>query len=74
MPIETPEYLTLSELCQWLKVKRATVYEWTHTGYIPHVKLGRLLRFERGTIAAWLAGRERAGRPTKIVPLRKLSS
>ena len=65
------EFLTLSELCEWLRVKPATVYDWTHTGFIPHLKLGRLLRFERGTIAAWLADRERTGRPTKTVPLKK---
>ena len=67
------EYLTLSELCAWLKVKPATVYDWTHSAFIPHVKLGRLLRFERAVILAWLADRERTGRPTKTVPLKKVS-
>ena len=74
MDSQMPQYLTLPELCEWLRVKPATVYEWTHTGFIPHLKLGRLLRFERGTIAAWLADQERAGRPTKMVPLKKISS
>lgn len=74
MRLETSEYLTLSELCQWLKVKPATVYDWTHTGFIPHLKLGRLLRFERAAIAAWLADQERGGRPTKIVPLKQFRS
>jgi excisionase family DNA binding protein len=72
--VVTPEYLNLPELCDWLKVKPATVYEWTHTHFIPHLKLGRLLRFDRAAIVAWLADRERAGRPTKIVPLKKFSS
>ncbi len=73
MQSDRPEYLTLTELCKWLKLKPATVYDWTHTGFIPHVKLGRLLRFERGRIAAWVADRERTGRPTKTVPLKKVS-
>ena len=74
MDSQMPQYLTLPELCEWLRVKPATVYDWTHTGFIPHLKLGRLLRFERGTIAAWLADREWAGRPTKMVPLKKIYS
>jgi len=68
------EYLTLSELCGWLKVKPATVYDWVHIGFIPHLKLGRLLRFERGRIAAWLEERRCAGRPTKKLPVRIVSS
>ena len=64
------EYLTLAELCAWLKVPRATVYDWVHKRCIPHVKLGRLLRFERAAIAGWLAERERAPRTRKSYILR----
>ena len=67
------EFLTLSELCEWLKVKPATVYDWVHIGFIPHVKLGRLLRFERAVITAWLAERQRPGRSTKKLPLKQVS-
>lgn len=74
MQPETPEYLTLIELCQWLKVSPATIYDWTHTGFVPHLKLGRLLRFERTAIAAWLEERRCAGRPTKKLPVRIVSS
>lgn len=70
-----PEFLTLEELCAWLKVKPATVYDWVHIGFIPHVKLGRLLRFEKAMIMSWLSERAQAGRASKkVVPLRKLSS
>ena len=69
-----PPYLTLDDLCTWLKVKPATVYDWVHTRYIPHVKLGRLLRFERAAIAAWVEERRCAGRPTKKIPLNIVSS
>ena len=61
----TSEYLTLAELCAWLKGPPATVYDWVHKRFIPHVKLGRLLRFERAAIATWLAERERASRTRK---------
>lgn len=65
-----PEYLTLEDLCTWLKVKPATVYDWVHTGFIPHLKLGRLLRFERVEIARWLDERRCTGRPTKKVSVQ----
>ena len=74
MDSQMPQYLTLTELCEWLRVKPATVYDWTHCGFIPHLKLGRLLRFERAAIMAWLADQERGGRATKIVPIRKSPS
>jgi len=69
---DAPEYLTLPELCAWLKVRRATVYDWVHVGFIPHVKLGRLLRFERQAILKWLDARARPGRPTKVITLKNL--
>lgn len=84
MPLETttqqapgsglPEFLTLDELCRWLKVKPATVYDWVHIGFIPYVKLGRCLRFERAEIAAWLEARRCAGRPTKKLSLKMFPS
>lgn len=58
-----PDYLTLDELCTWLKIKRATVYEWVRTGYIPYAKIGRLLRFDRAEIVAWVNDRRPANRP-----------
>jgi excisionase family DNA binding protein len=61
----TSEYLTLAELCAWLKVPPATVYDWVHKRYIPHVKLGRLLRFERVAIVRWMTERQRPLRGMK---------
>ena len=35
------------ELCDYLGIARSTLYEWTHTGFIPHYKLPKGVRFER---------------------------
>ena len=48
-------YLTLKELCEWLKVRPATVYRWIHIRYgIPVVRTGRLLRFPESQVQQWL--------------------
>lgn len=35
-----------------------TVYGWTSRREIPFIKLGRLLRFDREVIEAWLAAKK----------------
>lgn len=47
-------------------VKLSTVYQWTHLGYIPHVKLGRLIRFKRISIQRWLEQQEMGGRDKQL--------
>ena len=48
-------YLTVNELCDWLKVRPATVYRWIHIHYgIPVVRTGTLLRFPESKVQAWL--------------------
>lgn len=60
------DLLTVEDLCRWLKVPKATVYDWTHTGVIPHYKVGRLVRFNPHEIEAWLEARKIRGRSTRI--------
>jgi excisionase family DNA binding protein len=50
------EWLTTEELCSWLKVEREWVWDQCQRRKIPHVKLGRRLRFRRILIEAWLQG------------------
>lgn len=54
------------ELADELGVKLSTIYYWTHIGYIPTVKLGRLLRFRKSSVLEWLAKRESRGRIRRI--------
>ena len=48
------ELLTPEEVCQLLKVKRSYLYDLTHRNQIPHLKLGRHLRFRRRELESWL--------------------
>jgi excisionase family DNA binding protein len=56
--------LTPEQLAEWLSVKVSTVYQWTHTGYVPFVKVGRLVRFNQDDVERWLKKRSHKGRPS----------
>lgn len=47
--------LTPQQVADQLGVKLATIYCWTHLRKIPHVKLGRLLRFRESEIEQWIS-------------------
>ena len=48
------DLLTAVELTKMLSVKRATVYEWTRRGLIPHIKIANKTRYPVTAINAWL--------------------
>ena len=54
--------LTVHQVADWLQVKTRTIYQWVHVGYIPVIKLGSLVRFDPGSIIAWIKKREVPGR------------
>lgn len=54
--------LTVDEVAQWLQVKPRTIYQWVHEEYIPVIKLGVLVRFDPGSVMAWVRRREAPGR------------
>lgn len=51
--------LNPEQVSDMLKVKVSTIYQWTHQRFIPHVKLGRFVRFKEDEIEKWLAGNQR---------------
>lgn len=57
--------LTVQEISDLLGVKPSTVRKWVHLGFIPHVKLGRAVRFERKGIEEWVSEQTREGRPNQ---------
>ena len=61
--------LTIDDLAEWLQVKPRTIYQWVHEGYIPVIKLGALVRFDRASILEWVKKREAPGRAKKRVEL-----
>lgn len=48
------EIFDLNQLCDYLKVTKAWVYERTHLNEIPYIKLNGHLRFRRSKIDSWL--------------------
>jgi len=46
--------MDITELSKRLGIPRNTLYDWAAFGKIPHLKIGKLLRFEPEAIEKWL--------------------
>lgn len=55
-PIMTP-----AEVADLLRMRKSWVYNAARTGVLPHLRLGRAVRFRRSAIDAYLAGIESGG-------------
>jgi excisionase family DNA binding protein len=55
------DWLTIQEAAELLRVKVSWLYERTRTNSIPHVKLGKYLRFDREELIAWATEFKRDG-------------
>ena len=62
--MERKELLNTAQVAEWLNVKESTIRKWVHYGYVPHVKLGRCVRFQESEIEQWLRERAEKGRAT----------
>jgi excisionase family DNA binding protein len=58
------ELLDSKEVAEWLNMKESTIRKWTHYGFIPHIKIGRCVRFQERDIEKWLQERTVKGRAT----------
>jgi excisionase family DNA binding protein len=59
--------MTVNEIAEYLQVKPSTIYQWTHQGYIPHVKLGNRVRFRLSQIDVWIEKKAKNGRALRSV-------
>jgi len=59
--------LTPQEIADYLGVKQSTIYQWTHQGFIPHLKLGRFVRFRESQVRQWLEHKEEKGRKNRKI-------
>ena len=50
----TKEFLDIHDLSECLSIKRSTLYAKVKAGEIPHYKFGRLIRFKRNDVDAWM--------------------
>jgi len=64
--------LTKDEVAEMLGVKPSTIYQWTHEGFIPYVKIKNLVRFRQNDIDKWLEDMANNGRKTRGVRVRDL--
>ena len=64
--------LTPQEIADCLGVRPSTIYQWTYQGFIPHVKVGRLVRFREADVTQWLERRVSQGRVDRKVDVREL--
>jgi excisionase family DNA binding protein len=54
--------LTVPQVSDLLSVSRSQVYKWVHYNFVPHVKIGVLVRFRMSEIDRWVKGKRRKGR------------
>ena len=46
--------MTVSSLAEYLKVSKATIYEYVRRGVIPHKRLGSRILFSKEKIDEWV--------------------
>jgi excisionase family DNA binding protein len=61
------EFLTISELSKYLKIKPSTLYSWVKAEEIPHYRLHKIVRFKKEDIDAWIEGHKRESNSDKRV-------
>ena len=54
MDTTTDRLITVSELAHWLQWSEWSIYQAVQHGKIPHVRLGRTIRFQVDGIRQWL--------------------
>src|SRR5438874_2662706 len=60
--------LTADEVAVLLQVTRAWVYAQTRAKRIPHIPLGRYVRYRRSAVIAWIAALERQSSRNLRIP------
>ena len=54
MKKEIQTLLTVDELADYLGLKKQTIYNWLNKGKISGIKIGKVWRFDKDEIDAWL--------------------
>ena len=39
--------ITFKQACEELKIQPSTLYQWSETGLVPVIRVGRVLRFDK---------------------------
>lgn len=59
-PTPTP-LLTVRDAAAMLCISERHLHRLTADGHVPHVRLGRLVRYDAARLAAWLVAQTRGG-------------
>jgi excisionase family DNA binding protein len=62
----TDRLLDSKKIADRLGVPESWVRESARAGVIPHVRLGRYVRFDLADVEAWIGECKRSGRPTVL--------
>lgn len=54
MALNAKVLLNIDGLSAYLQIPKATIYGWTHQKKIPHLKIGKALRFDLAEVDLWL--------------------
>lgn len=54
-PLLSEPLMTANEAAKLLRVPRSTLYELVRSRDLPHIRVGRALRFTRADLGTWLA-------------------
>ena len=55
-------FLTITEVAKYLNIKVSTLYSIVAVGEIPHFRIGRLLRFGKKDVDAWIETKRVTGK------------
>jgi excisionase family DNA binding protein len=59
-----PTFVTAHQIAEAIGCADSTIYLWVQQGYIPHVRLGRCVRFSLREVQEWLAQAAKPGPQT----------
>jgi excisionase family DNA binding protein len=59
--------MDIKQVAAYLKINEATAYTWAQSGKLPGIKIGRIWRFRREDIEAWLDENMQGPRPENSI-------
>ena len=48
--------MNVTEIAEYLDIRKSTIYSWVESREIPFYRLGKVIRFKRNDIDAWIEG------------------
>lgn len=55
------EFLTIDDVCSILSLKKSFIYSLVESGQITYYRIGRLVRFKKQDVDAWMENHRREG-------------